>query len=350
LPGKHSRSEFLRDFAGDGAEQPFVEGKERRMPSESARAPRTLSVIIAARPSDVVLAPIETIGSWRRPWVIEVLVARGEVPSAQRNAAAALASGDLLLFLDDDSEPSSDLIDAYMAAFTSEPVAVAVGGPAAYRAESYLGRLGAAVLSEPLVTGRSASRYAPRGARRASDERELILCNLALRRSTFEKAGGFDELLYPNEENLLLQRLLEHGDKVLYEPAALVRRPAPRAGRKLAKKVFGYGRGRAAQARRRLSWTSSARVSLALAAFLSVFTTVAALPWNVWPVLVLGLVLSLYYGVLAARISRREGLFVGLAAAPVACLTHIAYAAGILLGLFWQPRMRRGEVTVENFA
>jgi hypothetical protein len=330
------------------ANRKFVAGEDKRISCDSPSAPRTVSVIIAARPSDMVLAAVETLESWRRPQAIEILVARGEAPSAQRNAAAREARGDLLLFLDDDSKPASDLIDVYLTTFRKEPGAAAIGGPAVYRGRSFLGRLAAAVLSEPLVTGRSASRWTPRGRFRGSDERELILGNLAVRRSVFETAGGFDEVLYPNEENLFLDRLRDRGEKVLYEPAALVTRPAPCAGIELARKVFGYGRGRAAQGRRRLSPASSARVFGALAAVLSVCATFAALSWTPVPLVVLVALLILYWGVLGFRITRREGIWLGLWAAPVACLTQSAYAAGIILGLLSHLPVRGAVVTVEK--
>ena len=279
---------------------------------------------------------------------LEVILARGDCPSRQRNVAAREARGDVLLFLDDDSRPSAGLIDTYLKAFRREPDVAAIGGPAVYSARGLWGRLGAAVLSEPLVTGRSASRYSARGPSRRSDERELILANLAVRRSAFEAAGGFEESLYPNEENLLLDRLRDRGELVRYEPSAVVTRPAPQAGQELFGKVFRYGRGRAAQARRRLSASSAARVSAALAALLLLLGVIAALPWTELPLSALGVFLVHYHLALALRISIREGFGLGILAPMVASGVHIAYAAGILWGLFRRLPARGSDVTVEK--
>jgi GT2 family glycosyltransferase len=307
----------------------------------------TVTIIIAARPEDSKLAALESL-AWWRPEVVEVLVARGEAPSAQRNAAARQASGDLLLFLDDDSEPSAGLIDVYLELFRRDPGCAAAGGPAVYRARSFRERLGAAVLSEPLVTGPSASRYLPRGGPRASDERELILSNLAVRRRAFEEAGGFDELLYPSEENLFLDRLRDRGAKVCYEPRAAVSRPAPQAGGALFAKVFRYGRGRSAQARRRLTRTSAARLSGAAMAFIVPLIGVAALRWTVVPLAALGASLALYSALASLRIRRREGPAVVLLAPAAALGTLAAYAAGILTGLFRRQPSRESEIRVER--
>ena len=61
-----------------------------------------------------------------------------------------------------------------MEVFHGDPDRSAAGGPAIYTGASFPERLVAALLSEPLVTGRSAARYAARGRARRSDERELI--------------------------------------------------------------------------------------------------------------------------------------------------------------------------------
>jgi hypothetical protein len=183
---------------------------------------------------------------------------------------------------------------------------------------------------------------------RESDERELILCNLMVRRSAFKASGGFSERLYPNEENLLLERLRRLGEKILYEPGAIVSRPAPRAGRELFLKVFRYGRGRAAQARQSFSITSAARIAAASVVIGSLLFTVLTLPWTAAPLVALGFILILYGAALSIRLAPRHGLWLGIAALPVAIGIHLAYAAGILSGLLFQQEIKRGVVTIER--
>jgi dolichol-phosphate mannosyltransferase len=325
----------------------------------SARTP-SVSVIIPikpAAPDPQSLKALESMaGSQSR---LEVIVARGECPARQRNEAVDKSTGDLLLFLDDDSEPASDLMETYLELFRRDARLAAAGGPAVYRAGGFRERLSAALLTEPLVTGRSAARFSPRGPSRKSDERELILCNLMVRRSAFKAAGGFSERLYPNEENLLLERLRRLGKKILYEPVAIVRRPAPRAGGELYLKVFGYGQGRAAQARQSLSLISAARIAAAGVVFGSLLVAVLLLPSTAAPLEALGLGLILYAAVLSIRLSLRHGPWLGLSAPPVAMGLLFAYGMGILWGfcfrrkaggcaVFVEKRNVKGSITVER--
>src|SRR2546429_72100 len=79
------------------------------------------------------------------------------------------------------------------------------GDPALCPPESpALERVIALVMGSWLAFGPSRARYQAVGRLRETDEKELILCNLLARRSTLVEAGGFDEALYPNEENALM--------------------------------------------------------------------------------------------------------------------------------------------------
>ncbi len=71
----------------------------------------------------------------------------------------------------------------------------------------------------------AAARYASVGRSRESSEKELILCNLVARRDAMLELGGFNEALYPNEENALMDELQKRGGKLLYDPE-LIRLPA----------------------------------------------------------------------------------------------------------------------------
>jgi len=80
--------------------------------------------------------------------------------------------------------------------------------------------------------GPSRARYYQVGAVRASSEKELILCNMLTRREATLELGGFDEALYPNEENALMDELQKRGGKLIYDPAVVAqRRPRRRSGR-----------------------------------------------------------------------------------------------------------------------
>lgn len=205
------------------------------------------SIIIPVKPGGRVAA-LEALRSLTyAPQGFEILVAEGTTPSRQRNLAARQARGDLLYFLDDDSRPVPEALQRCAASFEDTRVAV-VGGPSLTpSSDSLLQRLFGAALTSPFGAGSVRNRYRARGSRRRTTERELILCNLAFRREPFLAAGGFDERLYPNEENELLDRIASQGYLMLHDPAMAVERSQRPTLRAFMRQMYGYGRGRARQ-------------------------------------------------------------------------------------------------------
>src|SRR5439155_18075207 len=180
---------------------------------------------------------------------LEIIVARGKQPSVQRNAAMRAARGELIYCLDDDSTPQPGSLRLAAAHFR-DPTVKMVGGPNVCPAEAPpLERVFALVLGSWLAFGPSRARYAPVGAVRATSEKELILCNLVARREAMLELGGFNEALYPNEENALMDELQKRRGKLIYDPQFIVqRRPRPTL-KAFAKMLLTYGRGRTEQVR-----------------------------------------------------------------------------------------------------
>jgi len=112
-----------------------------------------------------------------------------------------------------------------------------------------LEKIFAVVLASWLAFGPSRARYAPVGVERDAGEKELILCNLLARRAPVMERGGFNEALYPNEENALMDELQQHGLRLVYDPQLSVSRRPRRTLRAFLKMLRTYGRGRAEQFR-----------------------------------------------------------------------------------------------------
>src|SRR4029079_17380614 len=126
---------------------------------------------------------------------LEILVARGKQPSAQRNAALKAARGELIYFLDDDSVPEPANLRRVLTYFNDSNVKM-VGGPNVCPPDApALEKIFALVLSSWLAFGPSRARYAPVGQVRDASEKELILCNLVARREALVNLGGFNEAL-----------------------------------------------------------------------------------------------------------------------------------------------------------
>jgi len=203
-----------------------------------------ITVIIPVKPGGFVksLGPLSRVDypSDR----IEVIVAEGSQPSVQRNTAAREARGEFLFFLDDDSVVTPGLFREVVKRY-ADPRVSAVGGPIITPdSDTYLQKGFGLALGSPFGGSSVRARYKKLGAERAATENELILANLSFRKRVFLDAGGFNENLYPNEENELMNRLQDEGHVFLYVPDLFIYRSQRTSYRLYLKQVFTYGRGR----------------------------------------------------------------------------------------------------------
>lgn len=207
----------------------------------------TFSFIIPVKPGGTVSAIDALRQLTADPACYEILIAEGSRPSLQRNGAVQQARGEVIYFLDDDSRVAPDCLAVCTALFSDDSVAV-VGGPSLTPQDNTpLQRLFGLALSSLFGAGGMRNRYRTTGDVRETTDKELILCNLAIRRDVFLEAGGLDERLYPNEENELLDRLLASGRKLIHAPQIAVHRSQRSTLRQFVRQMFSYGRGRAQQ-------------------------------------------------------------------------------------------------------
>jgi succinoglycan biosynthesis protein ExoA len=210
----------------------------------------TVTVIIAARPD---MAEVRALAAARQldypPERLEIILARGRQPSVQRNAALRAAAGQIIYFLDDDSMALPENLRRGVSSFAPADVKM-VGGPSLCPPDAPgLEQAFALTMGAWLAFGPSCARYRKVGRPRETSEKELILCNLLARREALMELGGFNEKLYPNEENALMDELQKRGGKLLYDPELIVyRRPRPTL-RAFCRMLLNYGRGRAEQFR-----------------------------------------------------------------------------------------------------
>ncbi len=291
-----------------------------------------ITVLIAARPGQTeVKAVVAARALDYPPDKLEIIVARGRQPSVQRNAGIREASGTLIYFLDDDSEPSPGNLLRAIERFR-DPRAEMVGGPnvcppTAPRLEQVF----AVVLGCWLAFGPSRARYIPVGTPRPSGEKELILCNLLARRSSLLELGGFNEALYPNEENALMDELQKRGGQLWYDPEFVVQR-RPRASlRAFFRMLLTYGRGRAEQFR--LHPTAGSMLNFVPPLFCIYLGSLLLTPMlGVWWLLPLAGYTIVILMQTALMILQGAGLN-GLLALPLIAATHVLYGLGFWRGL-----------------
>lgn len=307
-----------------------------------------VTILIPARPDQ---AEVKAIAATRLldypPDRLEILIARGRQPSVQRNAALRSASGELIYFLDDDSLARPDNLRRAAAHFADATVKM-VGGPnlcppdAPPREQVF-----ALVLASWLAFGPSRARYASVGKVRASSEKELILCNLIARREAMLALGGFNEALYPNEENALMDELQKRGGKLLYDPDLVVYRRPRRTLKSLAKMLLTYGRGRAEQFR--VNPTPGSVLNFVppfFCLYLVCLPFLGRIGWVPMAAYALAVLVQV------AALVPQGGFVRSICALPLIVLAHVLYGFGFWRGLFTRlkvPGQRRSaEVKVEK--
>jgi len=186
------------------------------------------------------------------------------------------------------------------------------------------------------------SRYRPIGDFRRAGEKELILCNMAVKRKVFEHLGGFRGELYPNEENEFLNRLSRGGFDSIYHPGIFVYRPRRESLAKILRPFFSYGRGRMEQMRVEGVWQS-----LPLFAPLALFVYLIGLffyhPWFAFMPLVL--YFGMGFGSALGFATRRRKPYLAIFLPPLFLIVHLGYAFGLLYGLMTdlERTKRRGR-------
>ena len=205
-------------------------------------------------------------------------------------------------------------------------------------------RVFAVVLGSWLAFGPSRARYVAAGGVRPTNEKELILCNLMARRAPMIELGGFNEALYPNEENALMDELLKRGGRLMYDPRFIVHRHPRSTLRAFARMLMTYGRGRAEQFRVHPTPGSLLNfipplfclylIALLLIEFACPGTRAAF--WGAAP-------LAVYIPALLAQTlvsAFSNGLFRAVAAMPLLIASHVLYGLGFWRGL--ATRLNRG--------
>lgn len=320
-----------------------------------------VTIIIAAPPD---MAEVKAALAIRQldypPELLEIIVARGRQPSVQRNEAVKAAAGDWIYFLDDDSIPDRENLRRAADLFR-EPEVAMVGGPNVCPADApALEKVFAVVLASWLAFGPSRARYVPVGVARNAGEKELILCNLAVRRADFLDLGGFNEALYPNEENALMDGLQQKNRRLVYDPQFVVHRRPRRTLKAFCKMLMNYGRGRAEQFR--LHPTPGSALNFVPPGFCLYLGLLAVVEWvghnglsssvRAWLALPLGFYLLAV--VLQTLVSLpASGVVRGLLAMPLLMASHVFYGLGFWRGLFTDLKTGgsrpRPEVELQKF-
>lgn len=179
---------------------------------------------------------------------IEIFQAEGTHPTVQRNACIKEAGGDIIYFIDNDSIIDKDNIKIAVELFEKDENIAVIGGPAIHTITTNMERYIDNCLCSYFAVGPIASRYSKQNTNvREGTDRDVILCNLFIKKEVLFEAGLFNEELYPNEENALIDKIMSLGYKLIYNPNILVKRPPRSNTVSYIKMLLNYGRGRLEQ-------------------------------------------------------------------------------------------------------
>lgn len=295
-----------------------------------------ISFIIISRSEDSIQKNLENLKNIISSSSLkcEIITAIGNNPSVQRNKAAEEASGDWLYFLDDDSELDHQSLDYFLISKNKYPNAFVFGGPSLLKSEKtdIWQEAVQMVFTSDVGVGPIRSRYLSLGPTRFSSERELILCNMIIKKIDFYKLGGFKPELYPNEENEFLSRVGKT-NSVVYSPLIIVYRKHRETIIKFTEQMIGYGKGRT----RHFLFSSDYRdyVYFLPLVGLVLLSLIVILKFKMKLVLIL---IALYLVVITPTIlinciykKSTKLFFNGLI---VFGLCHVGYAIGLFIGFF----------------
>jgi hypothetical protein len=259
---------------------------------------------------------------------LQILVAEGGHPARQRNTAIGRAQGDIVVFLDNDCSIGAGYWRELERAMAIPDLEI-VGGPALLRPNATAWEeIFHAVLTHTLIVGTVSARYAARGEFRVATQTDLILCNLAVRRSIFQKIGPLSTDLYPNEENEWLDRAHAAGAGAFYDPALQVFRPQRATPGQMGLTLLRYGMGRTRQFRVS-GWRPTFHQFLPVMLVATIFVLVR---WHLEAeFVILWLVAS---AIVAATCDSLLRVWQRIVAGLIAPLIPLTYAMGQALGWF----------------
>ncbi|MFA6250183.1 MAG: glycosyltransferase [Candidatus Shapirobacteria bacterium] len=253
-------------------------------------------------------------------------------PSFKRNLGAKLAAGQYLAFLDDDSYPSADWLFHAKKIFDLFPQAGAVCGPCLTPPKDGLFQQASGLFWSSFLGSGGAGSYrnSIKPARYVDDFPSV---NLIVKKSLFNKIGGFDTRRWPGEDTLLcLQITKDHHQKIIYHPALVVyhhRRPVllPHLQQSVR-----YAQSRADYAKRfpqtslRLGYLlpSVFAVGLAILPFLH-FSYLLLYPYLFYVLILLLTFFSFLF--------QGNNLVLSLVATVVIPITHLAYGLFFIWGI-----------------
>jgi len=178
----------------------------------------------------------EALAAFEVPYRLRVLTQANAGPAAARNAAVREATGRLVVFLDDDVLPASDLLDVHLAAQGDADDLIVVGPmfpPTDWARSTWVRWEERQLLKQYDAMQRGLYSCTPR---------QFYTGNASVPRALLLQSGGFDARFKRAEDVELAFRLWAMGARFHFEPTAEVLHYASRSFASWMRTPYQYGR------------------------------------------------------------------------------------------------------------
>jgi glycosyltransferase involved in cell wall biosynthesis len=285
---------------------------------------------------EIIVLPDAPIDGFDAP--VRIIPTGPELPAVKRNLGARAAAGSIIAFLDDDSYPYGNWLTELAAAFADATVG-AVGGPAVTPPEDDLWQqVSGAVYASIAGSGVYRYRYVYDRWREVDD---YPTCNLAVRKSVFEAANGFQSNYWPGEDTELCLTITKKlGWRIVYDPLVEVLHHRRSLWRGHFKQVTQYALHRGYFVRKFPE--TSRRPGYFVPSLFLLGSLLGWVTWWVPPLFIAYVGTLVVYLLFLAASSFLAGPRLMLWTMLGTLLTHYAYGLYFLLGLM-APRLSRRE-------
>ena len=179
---------------------------------------------------------VDGLRNFGSPYSLHVLQQAHGGPARARNHGVASAHGTLIVFLDDDVEPSPELIDEHVAAHQGDADVVVIGPmlppPPEWRSPPWLRWHERTLMDQyrAMEAGQWECTW-----------RQFYTANVSIPRAGFMEAGGFDTTFLRSEDTDLADRLSRSGVRFVFNPRAGIQHYAEHSFEKWAHSAYQYG-------------------------------------------------------------------------------------------------------------
>ena len=260
-------------------------------------------------------------------------------PAEKRDIGIRSAEGDYVAFLDDDSYPEKDWLKQAVSSIKGKKVAAVCGPGLTPVWDSFSQKITGAILGSFFGSGPYVYRFARATERYVED---YPAYNMLVNKNVLKKIGGFGTKFYGGEDTALCLKIINAGEKILYDPKMVVyhhRRHFPFEYMRQIGNV-GLHRGYFVKAYPKTSFRVSYFLpTLVLAVLLVLFFVVCFNP-PLRPVVILGC-LMVYFAIFIEGVWKKTGLIVSLFLPLAIVVSHFSYGINFVKGLIFINKLAR---------